>query len=159
MTLDEAIRHCEEVADGCSGAECKADHRQLAKWLRELEELRSNARGHENDHIADVSKKDTISRKAAIDALSKAGLINYAATGDGNGMIQAVNVIKGLPSAQEPLSDAYVNVVWAWLMEYQIKAAELKGRYAPYEVLSWVANDWRKEHERFNQQAGSIRGT
>ena len=97
---------------------------------------------------------DSISRQAAIDALSKAGLINYAATGDGNGLIQAVNVIKGLPSAQEPLSDAYVNVVWAWLMEYQIKAAELKGRYAPYEVLSWVANDWRKEHERFNQQAG-----
>ena len=45
---------------------------------------------------------DLISRQAAIDALSKAGLINYAATGDGNGMIQAVNVIKGLPPAQEP---------------------------------------------------------
>lgn len=43
---------------------------------------------------------DSISRQAAIDALSKAGLINYAATGDGNGMIQAVNVIKGLPSIQ-----------------------------------------------------------
>ena len=43
---------------------------------------------------------DLISRQAAIDALSKAGLINYAATGDGNGMIQAVNVIKELPSAQ-----------------------------------------------------------
>ncbi len=43
---------------------------------------------------------DPIERQAAIDALSKAGLINYAATGDGNGMIQAVNVIKGLPPAQ-----------------------------------------------------------
>ena len=56
-----------------------------------------------------------------------------------------------LPSAQpEPLSDAYTKAVWTWLLEYQIKAAELKGRYTPYEVLSWVANDWRKEHERFD---------
>ena len=75
MTLDEAIRHCEEVADrlrqGCDDVamSCEADHRQLAKWLRELKELRSNAQGHENDHIAEVSKKDTISRQAAIDAL------------------------------------------------------------------------------------------
>ena len=57
--------------------------------------------------------------------------------------------ILNLPSAQpEPLSDAYTKAVWTWLLEYQIKAAELKGRYTPYEVLSWVANDWRKEHER-----------
>lgn len=53
-----------------------------------------------------------------------------------------------LPSAQpEPLSDAYTKAVWTWLLDYQIKAAKLKGRYTPYEVLSWVANDWRKEHE------------
>ena len=51
-----------------------------------------------------------------------------------------------LPSAQpEPLSDAYMKAVWTWLLDYQIKAAELKGRYTPYEVLSWVTNDWRKE--------------
>ena len=59
------------------------------------------------------------------------------------------DAISELPSAQpEPLSDAYTKAVWTWLLEYQIKAAELKGRYTPYEVLSWVANDWRKEHER-----------
>ena len=53
-----------------------------------------------------------------------------------------------LPSAQpESLSDAYMKAVWTWLLDYQIKAAELKGKYTPYEVLSWVANDWRKEHE------------
>lgn len=57
-------------------------------------------------------------------------------------------IIKALPSAQpEPLSDAYTKAVWTWLLDYQIKAAKLKGRYTPYEVLSWVANDWRKEHE------------
>lgn len=44
--------------------------------------------------------RDPIERQEAIDALAKAGLVNYAATGDGNGMIHAVNVIKALPAAQ-----------------------------------------------------------
>ena len=58
MTLDEAIRHCEEVAeaeeqkykewrgdyshlkkiDSC--LECANEHRQLAKWLKELKTRR-----------------------------------------------------------------------------------------------------------------------
>ena len=55
MTLEEAIKHCEEVAEtqeeNCKYAEhdhytkleasaCAAEHRQLAEWLRELKELR-----------------------------------------------------------------------------------------------------------------------
>jgi len=44
MTLDEAIKHCEEVADGLTEqgkcAECAAEHRQLAEWLKELKQLR-----------------------------------------------------------------------------------------------------------------------
>lgn len=49
MTIDEAIKHCEEVVAECA-TECKAghisqrikagkcaeDHRQLAKWLKDL---------------------------------------------------------------------------------------------------------------------------
>ena len=50
MTLNEAIEHCEEVAEehtkynsfggyeSCD--ECASDHRQLAEWLRELQEYR-----------------------------------------------------------------------------------------------------------------------
>lgn len=59
LTLDEAIKHCEEVAEqkehdsitttgdyelditmkeGC--IQCAADHRQLAEWLTELKDLR-----------------------------------------------------------------------------------------------------------------------
>ena len=52
--------------------------------------------------------------------------------------------------AQPNLSEAYSKAVFTWLMDYQIRTAELKGRYTPYEVLSWVVNDWRKEHERFD---------
>ena len=55
MTLDEAIKHCEEVvakyekqaANSMSkegkeyNCECAADHRQLAEWLTELKECRA----------------------------------------------------------------------------------------------------------------------
>ena len=62
MTIDEAIKHCEEVAEseeriaklhqrpdrGVKGSgkrylsclECASDHRQLAKWLKELKEYK-----------------------------------------------------------------------------------------------------------------------
>lgn len=39
MTLDEAITHAENVANGgCD--ECAKEHRQLAEWLSELKMLR-----------------------------------------------------------------------------------------------------------------------
>lgn len=60
--------------------------------------------------------------------------------------------LRNMPSAQtEPLSDAYMKAVWTWLLNYQIKAAELQGRYTPYEVLSWVANDWRYDERQQRQ--------
>ena len=88
-----------------------------------------------------LPKEDTTS-----DCISRKEAIRIA-----SGYCHFTNVAKELeklPSVQpEPLSDAYMKAVWTWLLDYQIKAAELKGRYTPYEVLSWVANDWRKEHE------------
>ena len=56
-SLDEAIKHAEELAElneecariyneqgetmaSCSCKECAEEHRQLAEWLRELQELR-----------------------------------------------------------------------------------------------------------------------
>ena len=59
MTIEEAIKHCEEVAETCEFeasrcdetdrfeqhemyglGKCAAEHRQLAEWLRELQEYR-----------------------------------------------------------------------------------------------------------------------
>ena len=53
MTLDEAIKHCEEIAERYERMEdshddklkeeclqCAADHRQLAEWLTELKEAK-----------------------------------------------------------------------------------------------------------------------
>ena len=120
------------------------------------------------------SSNDTINRQAAIDTVDSetvstnpehfkssekfikfmddADIASFGkwqwANGFNTALVAANIQLKKLPSAQpEPLSDAYMNAVWAWLIDYQIKVAELKGRYTPYEVLSWVANDWRKENE------------
>ncbi len=38
MTLQEAIKHCEEKASDCN--KCADEHRQLAEWLLELKERR-----------------------------------------------------------------------------------------------------------------------
>lgn len=41
LTLDEAIRHAQAIADNeavCSS--CRAEHRQLAEWLRELRAIK-----------------------------------------------------------------------------------------------------------------------
>ena len=41
MTLDEAIKHCEERANqDCT--DCAKEHRQLAEWLKELMQYREN---------------------------------------------------------------------------------------------------------------------
>jgi hypothetical protein len=87
---------------------------------------------------------DLISREQAIEEIKSVFEWHDVVTVD-----RIVEHIKALPSAEpEPLSDAYMKAVWTWLIDYQIKSAELQGRYTPYEVLSWVANDWRKEHEQ-----------
>ena len=57
MTLEEAIRHCEEVAERhCD--ECGDEHRQLAEWLRELQAYRKerneNAGRNYRNHDADL---------------------------------------------------------------------------------------------------------
>lgn len=46
MTLDEAIKHCEEVSMECEASgktQCSLDHRQLMNWLIELKQLRAAA--------------------------------------------------------------------------------------------------------------------
>ena len=71
MTLEEAIIHCEEVVERCeegvascdlmdkteriladNGVKCAAEHRQLAKWLKELKAV--------HDEIDDAADEDEI---------------------------------------------------------------------------------------------------
>ena len=42
MTLEEAIKHAEEVAaTSCDG--CREEHEQLAAWLKELKEIKESS--------------------------------------------------------------------------------------------------------------------
>ena len=56
MTLDEAIKHAEEVANDMELCckECAEEHRQLAEWLKELKQYREQTDG------------DLISRQAVL---------------------------------------------------------------------------------------------
>lgn len=42
MTLEEAIKHCEEKAQGCDA--CSQEYRELAEWLKELQENKRAAK-------------------------------------------------------------------------------------------------------------------
>lgn len=41
MTLNEAIKHCDEVIGSCPNYDCIADHYQLRNWLEELRKLKN----------------------------------------------------------------------------------------------------------------------
>lgn len=86
MTLEEAIRHCEETAERCTD-ECGAEHRRLAEWLQELQDRREAEPGRLTD--------DLISRQAAISKKMPA-VIN----GQGTDVV-LVSELKNLPSAQK----------------------------------------------------------
>lgn len=96
MTLQEAIRHCEETADRCQD-ECGAEHRQLAEWLQELQDRRDAEPGHLTD--------DLISRQTAISKKMPAVI-----SGQGTDVV-LVSELKNLPSAQseEPSHDAVMD--------------------------------------------------
>ena len=61
MTIDEVIKHCEEVAkkhtkyniyggfESCD--ECSDEHRQLAEWLKELKAVKQIIVQHDSDSM------------------------------------------------------------------------------------------------------------
>ena len=61
MTLDEAIKHCEEVADlpciSDAAKKCYAEHRQLAEWLKELKMYREMIPSASEVFLAEIRKE------------------------------------------------------------------------------------------------------
>ena len=109
MTLDEAIRHCEEVADRCAVTDgdlkCEMQHRQLAEWLKELKAYKEQS-------------GDAISRQAAIDAINSHFGFNIEE--EYGSAVQ--EVINGLPSAQpERLTDDDFETIRILLNAYKEK--------------------------------------
>ena len=67
MTLEEAIKHAEEMAK--CGGKCGEDHAQLAEWLKELKERRAAELEKRTEERTETHACDCISRRAAIEAL------------------------------------------------------------------------------------------
>ena len=67
MTIDEAIKHCEEVSASCNGNKCGLEHNQLKEWLIELKEYR---------------KKDTINKEHLITMNCSASIVTNIAFED-----------------------------------------------------------------------------
>lgn len=138
-------RNCDECKlcyeQGTVGEQREA----LQMAISALQELKNSSEELKNSNDC-ISRKSLLEKSRPL-AEREDDFNDEFYSGYSYGAGAVVSLIEQEPSAQpEPLSDAYMNAVWTWLLDYQIKAAELKGRYTPYEVLSWVANDWRKEH-------------
>lgn len=96
MTLDEAIKHCEDVAAKCfvnrsarnHSGKCANEHRQLAEWLRELKACKEQQ-----------LCSDAISREAALETILTK-LPDFCDDAGGNliGRNQTASVIRNLPS-------------------------------------------------------------
>ena len=54
MTLEEAIKHCKDVALTCTNKECALEHFQLLKWLQEY----SNMLEKQGERKSDWSEED-----------------------------------------------------------------------------------------------------
>ena len=100
MTLKEAIKHCEDVADyDCFTDEqrkCSEEHRQLADWLRELKERREKAQLSGED-----ATFDCVSRQEAITELVFNEETKDIKCED---MRKVLNVLKKIPFASPDLS-------------------------------------------------------
>lgn len=88
---------------------------------------------------------DCIYRQDAIDAIDE--IESEVADGYGFQYEKWREYFTELPPAQtESISEEYAKAVRNWLVNYQVKCAELQGRYTPYEVLGWIVSDWRKDN-------------
>jgi hypothetical protein len=97
MTLDEAIKHCENVAAKCfversarnHSGKCGFEHLELAAWLRELKAYKEQE-----------PCTDTISREAALEAILTR-VPDFCGGDEGGNLInrnETASYIRNLPS-------------------------------------------------------------
>lgn len=68
MTLDEAIKHCEEIA--CDNTNCALEHKQLAEWLNELRSLKSTKEEPASEDLEEEVHKHLLNIGATIEMYS-----------------------------------------------------------------------------------------
>ena len=97
MTLDEAIKHAEEVAAEKRCEKCGEEHRRLAEWLKELKQLRETL---EIDCIDRAQTQTEIEMNASRYTLSKerGGMGQVEWSDQLIKVSDAVDIIRHLPS-------------------------------------------------------------
>lgn len=121
LTLDEAIKHCNEVAEnneqfasgkwiGSEGEanrqeceQCAADHRQLAEWLTELKELRE-----ENINL----KNDNERLRDCVDSCVYNGELDYAELAEAKRLLKAA--VEDFSEIKSYLSEPYSHLCDKW---------------------------------------------
>ena len=98
-----------------------------------------------------MDETNVISKKAAADVLAAVARDAFTLADSFQLVLDALSEadkrIKELPPEHLDISKEYAKAVRNWLVLYQVKCAELQGRYTPYEVLGWIVSDWSKENE------------
>lgn len=119
---------------------------QIARALNvSTDELLGNEQSSSSDVTDTNSGKTQLSEKDTTDAIYRKDAIEVAKAHWYKPDI--AQALAELPPAQSPpISEAYAKAVRSWLVNYQVKLAEMHGRYTSYEVLGWVVSDWRKEN-------------
>ena len=163
MTLEFAIKHCEEVADyDCftdDQRKCSEEHRQLADWLRELKERREKAQLSGEDATFDcISRQDAIDvvRRATVDTnpshfeahqkfmqfMDDAEISSFGRWEWSNGFntaLTAINVdLRRLPSASPDLS-TFSDKLWKIAYERGKAEGRKKGKWINKKNIYGVA--------------------
>lgn len=72
MSIDEAIKHCQEVSHSCNSKGCSLEHTQLANWLIELKFYRDRYGYIEKNHPTIILTKSNLNKeKICVDEISR----------------------------------------------------------------------------------------
>lgn len=72
MSIDEAIKHCQEVSYSCNSKGCSLEHTQLANWLIELKYYRDRYGHIEKNHPTIILTKSNLNKeKIRVDEITR----------------------------------------------------------------------------------------
>lgn len=140
MTLDEAIKHCEEVANDRAGCceDCAEEHRQLAEWLKDYKRLKERE-----------PCDDCISRQAVLDITWEEPSYTDAM----NVLTEVRDKVKELPSVNPQIICPIHGVYCEDCSAYEKKLNKWIGA----EVLDRIRNEMHATAEKHEDGAYYLR--
>ena len=142
MTLEEAIKHAEDKAQ--CGGQCGEEHAQLARWLKELQELRAAQPEKRTEERTKTHACDPIDRWAALDCVSNS-LVAW----------EAYEAIEALPAAEPepqwiPCAERMPKSGEPVLITYRTWRSYLR-KYVYFVTIGWHANRYSVREDSFSE--------